>query len=149
MLILAYQVLKEKIEISRQGKLLAAAVLVLSAIYLYTKDFTYLPKTQPEVLTQFITNHFVIFVVLLIIGTVAGFYLYWDRSLKTKKEKKIVLLIAISIILVLAGLLLTGYLFSRVVLTLIIYLAVLALLRPRMNRLAVLTLSALTVFELG
>jgi len=149
MLILAYQVLKEKIEISRQGKLLAAAVLVLSAIYLYTKDFTYLPKTQPEVLTQFITNHFVIFVVLLIIGTAAGFYLYWDRSLKTKKEKKIVLLIAISIILVLAGLLLTGYLFSRVVLTLIIYLAVLALLRPRMNRLAVLTLSALTVFELG
>ena len=149
MLILAYQVLKEKIEISRKGKLLAAAVLVLSAIYLYTKDFTYLPKTQPEVLTQFITNHFVMFVVLLIIGTAAGFYLYWDRSLKTKKEKKIVLLIAISIILVLAGLLLTGYLFSRVVLTLIIYLAVLALLRPRMNRLAVLTLSALTVFELG
>ena len=149
MLILAYQVLKEKIEISRQGKLLAAAVLVLSAIYLYTKDFTYLPKTQPEVLTQFITNHFVMFVVLLIIGTAAGFYLYWDRSLKTKKEKKIVLLIAISIILVLAGLLLTGFLFSRVVLTLIIYLAVLALLRPRMNRLAVLTLSALTVFELG
>ena len=149
MLILAYQVLKEKIEISRQGKLLATAVLVLSAIYLYTKDFTYLPKTQPEVLTQFITNHFVIFVVLLIIGTAAGFYLYWDCSLKTKKEKKIVLLIAISIILVLAGLLLTGYLFSRVVLTLIIYLAVLALLRPRMNRLAVLTLSALTVFELG
>jgi len=149
MLILAYQVLKEKIEISRQGKLLATAVLVLSAIYLYTKDFTYLPKTQPEVLTQFITNHFVMFVVLLIIGTAAGFYLYWDRSLKTKKEKKIVLLIAISIILVLAGLLLTGYLFSRVVLTLIIYLAVLALLRPRMNRLAVLTLSALTVFELG
>jgi len=149
MLILAYQVLKEKIEISRQGKLLAAAVLVLSAIYLYTKDFTYLPKTQPEVLTQFITNHFVIFVVLLVIGTAAGFYLYWDRSLRTKKEKKIVLLIATGIILVLAGLLLTGYLFSRVVLTLIIYLAVLALLRPRMNRLAVLTLSALTVFELG
>ena len=149
MLILAYQVLKEKIEISRQGKLLAAAVLVLSAIYLYTKDFTYLPKTQPEVLTQFITSHFVMFVVLLVIGTAAGFYLYWDRSLRTKKEKKIVLLIATGIILVLAGLLLTGYLFSRVVLTLIIYLAVLALLRPRMNRLAVLTLSALTVFELG
>ena len=59
------------------------------------------------------------------------------------------MLIAISIILVLAGLLLTGYLFSRVVLTLIIYLAVLALLRPRMNRLTVLTLSVLTVFELG
>ena len=88
MLILAYQVLKEKIEISRQGKLLAAAVLVLSAIYLYTKDFTYLPKTQPEVLTQFITNHFVMFVVLLIIGTAAGFYLYWDRSLKTKKREE-------------------------------------------------------------
>lgn len=43
----------------------------------------------------------------------------------------------------------TGYLFSRVILTLIIYLAVLALLRPRISRLSVLLLSALTIFELG
>ena len=47
------------------------------------------------------------------------------------------------------GLLQSGYLFSRVILTLIIYLAVLVLLRPRINRLSVLVLSALTIFELG
>lgn len=149
MLILAYQVLKEKIESTRQGKLLSVAVLALSAMYLYTKDFTYLPKTQPEVLTKFISNHFVIFIVLLITGIVAGFYLYWDRSFKTDSEKKMTLLIATVIILVLVGLLQTGYLFSRVILTLIIYLAVLALLRPRISRLSVLLLSALTIFELG
>ena len=149
MLILAYQVLKEKIEISRQGKLLSVAVLALSAIYLYTKDFTYLPKTQPEVLTKFISNHFVIFIVLLITGIVAGFYLYWDRSFKTTREKKMILLTATGVIIVLVGLLQTGYLFSRVILTLIIYLAVLALLRPRISRLSVLLLSALTIFELG
>ena len=149
MLILAYQVLKEKIEISRQGKLLSVAVLALSAIYLYTKDFTYLPKTQPEVLTKFISNHFVIFIVLLITGIVAGSYLYWDRSFKTTREKKMILLTATGIIIVLVGLLHTGYLFSRVILTLIIYLAVLALLRPRISRLSVLLLSALTIFELG
>lgn len=149
MLILAYQVLKEKIEVSRRGKLLSVAVLALSAMYLYTKDFTYLPKTQPEVLTKFISNHFVIFIVLLITGIVAGFYLYWDRSFKTNREKKRILLIAAVIILVLVGLLQTGYLFSRVILTLIIYLAVLALLRPRISRLSVLLLSALTIFELG
>ena len=149
MLILAYQVLKEKIEISRQGKLLSVAVLALSAIYLYTKDFTYLPKTQPEVLTKFISNHFVIFIVLLITGIVAGSYLYWDRSFKTTREKKMILLTATGIIIVLVGLLQTGYLFSRVILTLIIYLAVLALLRPRISRLSVLLLSALTIFELG
>ena len=149
MLILAYQVLKEKIEISRQGKLLSVAVLALSAIYLYTKDFTYLPKTQPEVLTKFISNHFVIFIVLLITGIVAGSYLYWDRSFKTTREKKMILLTATGIIIVLVGLLQTGYLFSQVILTLIIYLAVLALLRPRISRLSVLLLSALTIFELG
>ena len=149
MLILAYQVLKEKIEFSRQGKLLSVAVLALSAIYLYTKDFTYLPKTQPEVLTKFISNHFVIFIVLLITGIVAGFYLYWDRSFKTTREKKMILLTATGVIIVLVGLLQTGYLFSRVILTLIIYLAVLALLRPRISRLSVLLLSALTIFELG
>lgn len=149
MLILAYQVLKEKIEISRQGKLLSVAVLALSAIYLYTKDFTYLPKTQPEVLTKFISNHFVIFIVLLITGIVVGSYLYWDRSFKTTREKKMILLTATGIIIVLVGLLQTGYLFSRVILTLIIYLAVLALLRPRISRLSVLLLSALTIFELG
>ena len=149
MLILAYQVLKEKIEFSRQGKLLSVAVLALSAIYLYTKDFTYLPKTQPEVLTKFISNHFVIFIVLLVTGIVAGFYLYWDRSFKTTREKKMILLTATGVIIVLVGLLQIGYLFSRVILTLIIYLAVLALLRPRISRLSVLLLSALTIFELG
>ena len=149
MLILAYQVLKEKIESTRQGKLLSVAVLSLSAIYLYTKDFTYLPKTQPEVLTKFISNHFVIFIVLLVTGIVAGSYLYWDRSFKTTREKKMILLTATGIIIVLVGLLQTGYLFSRVILTLIIYLAVLALLRPRISRLSVLLLSALTIFELG
>ena len=149
MLILAYQVLKEKIETSRQGKLISIALLVLSAIYLYTKKFTYLPKKQPENLTQFISSNYVIFLLLLGIGTGAGFYLYWDRSSKTLKEKKIRLLIATVVICTLVVLLQMGYLFSQVVLTLIVYLAILALLRPRMTRLAVVLLSTITIFELG
>jgi len=149
MLILAYQVLKEKIETSRQGKLISIALLVLSAIYLYTKKFTYLPKKQPENLTQFISSNYVIFLLLLGIGTGAGFYLYWDRSSKTLKEKKIRLLIATVVICTLVVLLQLGYLFSQVVLTLIVYLAILALLRPRMTRLAVVLLSTITIFELG
>lgn len=149
MLILAYQVLKEKIETSRQGKLISIALLVLSAIYLYTKEFTYLPKKQPENLTQFISSNYVIFLLLLVIGIGAGFYLYWDRSSKTLKEKKIRLLIATVVICTLVVLLQIGYLFSQVVLTLIVYLAILALLRPRMTRLAVVLLSTITIVELG
>ena len=149
MLILAYQVLKEKIETSRQGKLISIALLVLSAIYLYTKKFTYLPKKQPENLTQFISSNYIIFLLLLVIGTGAGFYLYWDRSSKTLKEKKIRLLIATVVICTLVVLLQIGYLFSQVVLTLIVYLAILALLRPRMTRLAVVLLSTITIVELG
>ena len=149
MLLLAYQALKEKFKISRRGKLLSVVVLVLSTIYLYTKDFTYLPKKQPEALTLFINGHFIEFVILVIATTATGFYLYWERSTKSQKEKERVLVIAAGFVVVLVILLQTGYLFTRVVLTLLIYLAVLALLRPRMIRLAVILLSTLTVFELG
>lgn len=149
MLLLAYQALKEKFKISRRGKLLSVVALVLSAIYLYTKDFTYLPKKQPEALTLFINSHFIAIVILVVSATATGFYLYWERSAKSQKEKKRVLMIAAGSVVVLLLLLQTGYLFSRVVLTLLIYLAVLALLRPRMIRLAVVLLSTLTVFELG
>ena len=149
MLLLSYQALKEKFKISRRGKLLSVVALVLSAIYLYTKDFTYLPKKQPEALTQFINGHFIEFVILVVIATAAGFYLYWERSTKSQKEKERVLVIATGFAVVLVLLLQTGYLFSRVVITLLIYLAVLALLHPRMIRLAVVLLSTLTIFELG
>ena len=149
MLLLAYQALKEKFKISHRGKLLSVVVLVLSTIYLYTKEFTYLPKKQPEALTLFINGHFIEFVILVIATTATGFYLYWERSTKSQKEKERVLVIAAGFVVVLVILLQTGYLFTRVVLTLLIYLAVLALLRPRMIRLAVILLSTLTVFELG
>ena len=149
MLLLAYQALKEPFKISRRGKLVSVVALVLSAIYLYTKGFTYLPKKQPEALTLFINSHFIAIVTLVVSVTATGFYLYWERSAKSQKEKERVLVIAAGSVVVLLLLLQTGYLFTRVVLTLLIYLAVLALLRPGMIRLAVVLLSTLTVFELG
>ena len=149
MLLLAYQALKEKFKISRRGKLVSVLALILSAIYLYTKDFTYLPKKQPEALTLFINSHFIAIVTLVVSVTATGFYLYWERSAKSQKEKERVLVIATGSVVVLLLLLQTGYLFTRVVLTLLTYLAVLALLRLRMIRLAVILLSTLTVFELG
>ena len=149
MLVLAYQVVKGQVEISRKGKLLSVVLLVLSAIYLYTKKFTYLPKTQPEALTQFLSKNVVVFWVLLIAITAAFSYLYWSRSRKAPKVKKIMLLIAGSIVLLLGILLQTGYFLSQLVLTLLVYLAVIFLLRSRMTRLAILAVSALTIFELG
>ena len=149
MLVLAYQVVKGQVEISRRGKLLSVVLLVLSAIYLYTKKFTYLPKTQPEALTQFLSKNVVVFWVLLIAITAAFSYLYWSRSRKAPQVKKMVLLIAGSIVLLIGLLLQTGYFLSQVVLTLLVYLAVIFLLRSRMTRLAILALSALTIFELG
>ena len=124
-------------------------LLVLSAIYLYTKKFTYLPKTQPEALTQFLSKNFIVFWILLLAITAACSYLYWSRSCKAPKVKKMVLLIAGAVVLLLGILLQTGYLLSQVVLTLLVYLAVIFLLRTRMTRLAILSLSALTIFELG
>ena len=149
MLVLAYQVVKGQVEISRRGKLLSVVLLVLSAIYLYTKKFTYLPKTQPEALTQFLSKNFIVFWILLLAITAACSYLYWSRSCKAPKVKKMVLLIAGAVVLLLGILLQTGYLLSQVVLTLLVYLAVIFLLRTRMTRLAILSLSTLTIFELG
>lgn len=149
MLVLAYQVIKGQVEVSRRGKLLSAILLVLSAIYLYTKNFTYLPKTQPEALTQFLSKNFIVFWLLLVAISGALSYLYWSRSRKAPQVKKIVLLIACSVVFLLGILLQTGYLLSQVVLTLLVYLAVIFLLRTRMTRLAILALSALTIFELG
>ena len=149
MLVLAYQVVKGQVEISRRGKLLSVVLLVLSAIYLYTKKFTYLPKTQPEALTQFLSKNVLVFWVLLIAITATCSYLYWSRSRKAPQVKKMVLLIAGAVVLLLGILLQTGYFLSQVVLTLLVYLAVIFLLRTRMTRLAILTVSALTIFELG
>ena len=149
MLVLAYQVVKGQVEISRRGKLLSVVLLVLSAIYLYTKKFTYLPKTQPEALTQFLSKNVLVFWILLIAITAACSYLYWSRSRKAPQVKKMVLLIAGAVVLLLGILLQTGYLLSQVVLTLLVYLAVIFLLRTRMTRLAILAVSALTIFELG
>lgn len=149
MLVLAYQVVKGQVEISRRGKLLSVVLLVLSAIYLYTKKFTYLPKTQPEALTQFLSKNVLVFWVLLIAIIAACSYLYWSRSRKAPQVKKMVLLIAGAVVLLLGILLQTGYFLSQVVLTLLVYLAVIFLLRIRMTRLAILAVSALTIFELG
>ena len=149
MLVLAYQVVKGQVEISRRGKLLSVVLLVLSAIYLYTKKFTYLPKTQPEALTQFLSKNFIVFWILLLAITAACSYLYWRRSRKAPQVKKMVLLIAGAVVLLLGILLQTGYFLSQVVLTLLVYLAVIFLLRTRMTRLAILAVSALTIFELG
>ena len=128
---------------------LSVVLLVLSAIYLYTKKFTYLPKTQPEALTQFLSKNVLVFWVLLIAITAACSYLYWSRSRKAPQVKKMVLLIAGAVVLLLGILLQTGYFLSQVVLTLLVYLAVIFLLRTRMTRLAILAVSALTIFELG
>ena len=149
MLVLAYQVVKGQVEISRRGKLLSVVLLVLSAIYLYTKKFTYLPKNQPEALTQFLSKNFIVFWILLLAITTACSYLYWSRSRKAPQVKKMVLLIAGAIVLLLGILLQTGYFLSQVVLTLLVYLAVIFLLGSRMTRLAILAVSALTIFELG
>lgn len=149
MLVLAYQAIIKQIEISQRGKLISVVLLTLSAIYLYTKDFTYLLKKQPEALTQYLSKNFLVFWILVIIVMSACSYFYWNRSLKENKEKKIVLGATFSIILCLAILLQTGYLLSQVVLTLIIYLAVIFVLRSKLTRLGILALSALTIFELG
>ena len=101
-------------------------------------------------MTQFLTKNVIVFWILLLAITAACSYLYWSRSRKAPQVKKMVLLIAGAVVLLLGILLQTGYLLSQVVLTLLVYLAVIFLLHTRMTRLAIsVPYSALTIFELG
>ena len=88
MLLLAYQALKEPFKISRRGKLLSVVSLVLSAIYLYTKDFTYLPKKQPEALTLFINSHFIAIVTLMYQLQLQDFIYTGNALLSPRKKRK-------------------------------------------------------------
>ena len=149
MLVLAYQAMKEKIVLSRLANLVIGLVLALAVVYVYSQNYSFIAKLQPSGVSRYISRFTALHLLGLLVVVSYGFYSYWDKSKKSRKEKLIRIgwtagFLALALILLKAG-----YLLSQVGITVLLYLLVLLVLNKKWTRLSVVVLSVLTFFELG
>lgn len=149
MLVLAFQALKEGVEISKKGKVISLILLVAACSYLSNATFDYIKQLQPEIFTLIISNHLPLILFFTTINAVIILYLYWKLS-KENLEKKLIRVILTSVLLLISSVLaVKGFLFSQICLTLFTYIFVIFSIKPKMSKVAVILLYGMTFFELG
>ena len=57
MLVLAYQVMKEKVVISKLANLVITLGLVLAVIYIHLNSYTFISKIQPKAVTSYFSRY--------------------------------------------------------------------------------------------
>ena len=149
MLVLAYQAMKEKIVLSRLANLVIGLVLALAVIYVYSQNYSFIAKLQPSGVSRYISRFTALHLLGLLVVVSYGFYSYWDKSKKSRKEKLIRIGWTAGFLVLALILLKAGYLLSQVGITVLLYLLVLLVLNKKWTRLSVVVLSVLTFFELG
>ena len=149
MLILAFQALREGIEISKKGKVVSLILLGAASSYLFTASFDYIHKLQPENLTLIISSHLQLISLFTITNASIILYLYWKLS-KGNLDKKVTRVILTSVLLLISTILaVNGFLFSQICLTLFTYIFVIFSIKPKMSKVAIIMLYGITFFELG
>lgn len=149
MLVLAFQALKEGMEISKKGKVISLILLVAACSYLSNATFDYIKQLQPESVTMIISSHLQLILLFVIINASVIFYLYWKLS-KDNLEKKISRVILTSVLILISAILaVKGFLFSQICLTLFTYVFVIFSIKPKMSKVVVILLYGMTFFELG
>lgn len=149
MLVLAYQAMKQKIVISKKTNCIIGLGLLLSVVYLYFHQYSFISKTQPQAISRFLSKFSILSVLGIAAVTCFIFYAYWEKSQKSQLEKMIRMALAAVILVLAAVLLKTGYLLSQVGITVMLYLAILAILNLQWSRISVIVVSVLTIFEFG
>ena len=149
MLVLAYQAMKEKIVLSRLANLVIGLVLALAVVYVYSQNYSFIAKLQPSGVSRYISRFTALHLLGLLVVVSYGFYSYWDRSKKSRKEKLIRIGWTAGFLVLALILLKAGYLLSQVGITVLLYLLVLLVFNKKWTRLSVVVLSVLTFFELG
>ena len=149
MLVLAYQAMKEKIVLSRLANLVIGLVLALAVVYVYSQNYSFIAKLQPSGVSRYISRFTALHLLGLLVVVSYGFYSYWDKSKKSRKEKLIRIGWTAGFLVLALILLKVGYLLSQVGITVLLYLLVLLVLNKKWTRLSVVVLSVLTFFELG
>lgn len=149
MLVLAYQAMKQKIVISKRTNCIIGLGLLLSVVYLYFHQYSFISKTQPQAISRFLSKFSVLGVLGIAAVTCFIFYAYWEKSQKSQLEKMIRMALAAVILVLAAVLLKTGYLLSQVGITAMLYLSILFILNFKISRLSMIVVSVLTIFEFG
>ena len=136
MLVLAYQVMKEKVVISKLANLVITLGLVLAVIYIHLNSYTFISKIQPKAVTSYFSRYSILhllalWLLLALVSIPTGKN---QRAINERKPR----IGVTTIFLVIAGFLLKqGYLFSQLSLTAIIYLLLLLLINSKLSRLSV------------
>ena len=149
MLVLAYQAMKQKIVISKRTNCIIGLGLLLSVVYLYFHQYSFISKTQPQAISRFLSKFSILSVLGIAAVTCFIFYAYWEKSHKSQLEKMIRMALAAVILVLAAVLLKTGYLLSQVGITAMLYLSILFILNFKISRLSMIVVSVLTIFEFG
>lgn len=149
MLVLAYQAMKQKIVISKKTNCIIGLGLLLSVVYLYFHQYSFISKTQPQAISRFLSKFSILSVLGIAAVTCFIFYAYWEKSQKSQLEKMIRMALAAVFLVLAAVLLKTGYLLSQVGITAMLYLSILFILNFKISRLSMIVVSVLTIFEFG
>lgn len=149
MLVLAFQALKEGLEISKRGKVISLIFLVAACSYLSNETFDYIKQLQPETFTLIISGHLQLIALFTIINACIILYLYWKLS-KENIEKKVTRVTLTAVLLLVSAILaVKGFLFSQICLTLFTYIFVIFSIKAQMSKVVVILLYGMTFFELG
>lgn len=87
MLVLAYQAMKQKIVISKRTNCIIGLGLLLSVVYLYFHQYSFISKTQPQAISRFLSKFSILSVLGIAAVTCFIFYAYWEKSQKSQLEK--------------------------------------------------------------
>ena len=82
MLVLAYQAMKQKIVISKRTNCIIGLGLLLSVVYLYFHQYSFISKTQPQAISRFLSKFSILSVLGIAAVTCFIFYAYWEKSQK-------------------------------------------------------------------
>ena len=79
MLVLAYQAMKQKIVISKRTNCIIGLGLLLSVVYLYFHQYSFISKTQPQAISRFLSKFSILGVLGIATVTCFIFYAYWEN----------------------------------------------------------------------
>lgn len=149
MVLLAYQALQKGTQLGKKGLLAGLVILVLSAVYVGSQDYSYISWKQSDVLQEALNQHLILIACLfiLLLGLVS--YLIWQGTSLTKQKKMLSTALAAGLAGLAFYLLYQGYLLSQIPLTVGLYLLAFYALSKWRKKLILPVLALLTVFELG
>ena len=93
--------MKQKIVISKRTNcIIGLGFLLLSVVYLYFHQYSFISKTQPQAISRFLSKFFILSVLGIAAVTCFIFYAYWEKSQKSQLEKMIRMALATVILVV-------------------------------------------------